>query len=275
MTVLVTGATGNVGRHLVRELLDDGRRVRALSRDPARAGLPAEVEVVGGDLAEPDTLGGVFDGVVAVHLITFDGSGPLTNGRELVELAVKAGVRRATTLWSGEVGDVERAVAAGGLEWTRLEPVEYMSNALAWAESVRAEGLVREPFPEEPSAMVHEGDIARVAAAALVGDGHTGRSYSLTGPEVLTVPDKVRILAAALGRDLRYVELSESAARERMRAAGTPEDVVDFVIGWHRNPPEQAYSLSSTIEEVTGLPPRSFADWAREHASAFSVPPSS
>ena len=183
---------------------------------------------------------------------------------------MKAGVRKVTVLWSGEAGAVERAVDAGGLEWTRLEPVEYMSNALGWAATIRAEDVVREPFPEELSAMVHEGDIARVAAAALVADGHAGRSYSVTGPQVLTVPDKVRILAAALGRELRYVEQSEAEAREHLRQRGVGDDVIDFVIGWHENPPKRAYTVTPVVQEVTGRRPRTFAMWAAEHAAAFS-----
>lgn len=269
MTILVTGATGNVGRHLVHELLRGGHRVRALSRDPAKAALPPEVEVAGGNLGDPDTLAGAFDGVDAVHLITLDGTVPLETGQEVVDLAVKAGVRRVTVLWSGEAGAVERAVEAGGLEWTRLEPVEFMSNALGWAETIRAEGVVREAFPQVLSAMVHEGDIARVAAAALIGDGHAGMSYTLTGPEALTVPDKVRILAAVLGREIRYVERSKAEARERLLRSGVRDDVVDFVVGWHEDPPKEAYTVVPVVQQVTGRRSRTFGEWTAEHAAAF------
>lgn len=271
MTILVTGATGNVGRHVVDQLLRADQRVRALTRNPNAANLPDGVEVVTGDLGAPHTLLPAFNGVTAMHLITFDGDGgaALQTGPEIVKLATSAGVRRVTVLWSGEEGPVEQAVEASGLEWTILQPVEYMSNMLAWAESIQAEGLVQEPFGDRLDAAIDEADIGAVAAAALLENGHAGRRYTLTGPEVLTVPDKVQAIGAAIGRDLKFVELSENQARERMRKWGSAEDVIDFVIGWYANPPEAAYTVLPTVEEVIGRPARTIAQWTAEHAEIF------
>ena len=271
MTVLVTGATGNVGRHLIAELLAAGRPVRALTRHPERADLPDGVEVVEGDLTVPESLGPALDGATALHLITTGGDGfaPLRTGPDIVKLATAAGVRRVTVLWSGVKGPVEEAVEASGLEWTLLQPVEFMSNALQWAESIRTEGVAREPFGRQRAAVVHEADIAGVAATALLEGGHGGRSYTLTGPEALTVPERVAAIGAAIGRELRYVELTEEEARERMRRLGATEEVVDFVVGWHADPPASAYTVVPTVEEVTGRPARTFAQWAAEHADAF------
>jgi len=193
--------------------------VRALTHNPSSAKLPEGVEVVYGDLTEPKTLAPALNGVTGIHLITFnsDGYTPLQTGPEIVDLAEKAGVRRVTVLWNGENGPVERAIEASALEWTFLQPVEFMSNALGWAEPIRLEGIVREPYGNSPSSMIHVADIADVAVAALIGDGHAGKTYTLTGPEVLTVFDKVQILSAAIGRDIQFVELTEEQARERMR----------------------------------------------------------
>ncbi|WP_433333321.1 NAD(P)H-binding protein [Spirillospora sp. CA-294931] len=270
MTILVTGATGNVGRHLVKELTNAGHRVRALTRDPASAPPLDGVEFVSGDLTRPETLERALDGATGLHLITAGETGTLTTGPDIARLAEKAGVRRVTVLWGGERGPVEEAVQDGGLDWTLLEPTEFMSNALAWAEAIRTEGVVREPFAETRNAMVHEGDIARVAAAALTSPGHAGRAYVISGPEALTVPDKIGVLSAALGREIEYVELTEEQARERMRAAGHSEDMVDFVVGWHADPPPMGYTVTSTVEDVTGRPARSFAEWAKEHAARFA-----
>ncbi|MFC3995053.1 SDR family oxidoreductase [Nocardiopsis sediminis] len=172
MTILVTGATGKVGRPLVARLLTDGHRVRALTRDPARAGLPAGADVVAGDLANTGSLAAAFTGVDAVHLIGFNGAeyAPLTNVDGIAGLARESGVRRVTVL-KGEMEKtpLEEALESAGLVPTRLAPVEFMSNALEWAEAVRGDGVVREAFPEARSAMVHEADIAAVAAAALTG----------------------------------------------------------------------------------------------------------
>ncbi|GAA3786318.1 NAD(P)H-binding protein [Sphaerisporangium flaviroseum] len=271
MTILVTGATGTVGRHIVDELVQAGQRVRALTRRPAGAGLPGEVEVVAGDLTVTDTLVPAFDGVTGVHLINFGGDDYelLRNGQEIVELAVKSGVRRVTVLGGWDQGTLEPALRAGELGWTFVRPTEFMSNALQWAEVIRDEGVVREPFGDATTAMVHEADIAAVAARALVEDGHAGKTYGLTGPERLTTRDKVRIIGEAIGRDITFVELTEAQAREKMAAEGQPEHMIDFMINVFANVPEEPNIVNSTIEKVTGRPARTFAQWATEHADAF------
>lgn len=135
--------------------------------------------------------------MTAAHLITFgDGYAPLTTGPEIVAPARRAGVARITVL-KGDVvpSPLEEAVVAGGLAWTFLAPVEFMSNTLEWADAIRDDGVVRDGFADVRSAMVHDGDIAAVAAAALTGDGHAGREYWLTGPEALTAPERVATIA--------------------------------------------------------------------------------
>ncbi|MBE1564978.1 NAD(P)H-binding protein [Nonomuraea africana] len=271
MTFLVTGATGKAGRHVVDELLRDGQRVRALTRDPARANLPEGVEVVRGDLTDPATLGPAFEGVTGVHLLTVGGDdyATLRTGPELVELAEKAGVRRVTVLWNGKTGPVEEAFAASELEWTKLEPVDFMSNTLGWAAAVRTAGRVEEPFADVPSAIVHEADVGAVSARVLVEGGHGGRSYSLTGPETFTARQRLAALAQVLGRELEFVELTEEQARERWRTAGYAEELIDLLADWQGNPPPQAYTVVPTVERITGRPPRTFAQWATEHAAHF------
>ncbi|MGH8929549.1 MAG: NAD(P)H-binding protein [Egibacteraceae bacterium] len=273
MTILVTGATGTVGRQVVDQLQRAGQRVRALTRNPAKANLPDGVEVVGGDLAAPETLGHALDGVTGVHLITFGGDdyATLQAAPEILELATKAGVRRVTVLMGGERGPVEEAVEASDLEWTLLQPVEFMANTLEWAESIRGEGIVREAFGDMLSAMVHEADIGAVAATVLSEDGHGGRTYTLTGPEALTVPQKVRTIGAAIGRDIRFVELTEAQARARWRESGYPDEAIDFFVFVSRDTPPVGYTVVPTVEQVTGRAPRSFAQWAAEHADAFRV----
>ncbi|MFC8917882.1 NAD(P)H-binding protein [Streptomyces sp. NPDC057116] len=270
-THLVTGATGTVGRQVVAELLRLGRPVRALTRDPARAALPDGVEVVRGDLTDPDTLRAALDGVTGLHLITFGDAyfTPLETGPRIVELAREAGVRRITVLNGGGPTPLEDAVRAGGIDWTVLMPVEFMGNALEWADGIRADDEVREPFTGRLSAMVHEGDIGAVAAVALTEDGHAGQEYVITGPEVLTVRDKVEAIAAARGREIRLVELSEAEAVERWRAEGRPQDVIDFLLEVYGDTPEVGRTVLGTVEKVTGRQARTFAQWAGTHAAAF------
>jgi uncharacterized protein YbjT (DUF2867 family) len=271
MTILITGATGNVGRHLVRELHDANHPVRALTRDPDRADLPAGVDVRAGDFTDFASLEAALEGVTALHLMTAFGPGNTTvpRVRDLVDAAVKAGVRRATLLWNGYTGPVEEAVEDSELEYTHLRPGEFMSNALTWAEQIRAEGVVREAYGEVGHSPVDVRDIAAVAALALTEDGHAGRSYTLTGPEVLTAPQQVAAIAAAIGKDVRYEAEAPEGAKERMRALGIEEDAIEYVLDWRANPPEFARKVFPTVAEVTGRPARTFAAWARDHAEAF------
>ncbi|GIH95601.1 NAD(P)H-binding protein [Planobispora siamensis] len=271
MTFLVTGATGKVGRRVVDDLLRAGQRVRALTRDPARADLPEPVEVVRGDLADPRTLGPAFDGVVGAHLLTAGGDdyATLRTGPELVELAQKAGVRRVTLLWNGQVGPVEKAFAASDLEWTALQPVDFMSNTLTWASAIKERGEVREPFADVPGGVVDERDVAAVAAAVLARGGHAGRTYVLTGPQVLSQRGRLAAIAEAIGRPLRFVELTEEQARKRWRQAGYGEELIELLVSWQGNPPPEAVSISPAVREITGREPRSFAEWAADHADAF------
>ncbi|MEV6654935.1 NAD(P)H-binding protein [Streptomyces sp. NPDC051219] len=271
MTILVTGASGTVGRQVVEQLIARGAGVRALTRDPAKATFPEGVEVVRGDLTDPESLVPALEGVTGLHLITFGGEAfaPLQNGPRIVELAAKAGVRRVTVLHGGGPTPLEEAVRAGEPAWTVLMPVEFMSNALEWAEGIRTAGVVREPFTGRLSAMVHEADIGAVAAVALTEDGHGGRTYVITGPEVLTLRDKVDALAAATGRDIELVELSEEQARQRWQAAGLPQDTIDFLLLVYGNTPPEGRTVTRAVEEVTGRPARTFIDWAAANADAF------
>ncbi|MFJ9924367.1 NAD(P)H-binding protein [Streptomyces rubiginosohelvolus] len=271
MTILVTGATGTVGRRVVEQLLERGEHVRALTRDPERAGFPAGVEVVGGDLEDPASLVPALRGVTGLHLITFGGAlfAPLENADEILALAKEAGVRRVTVLHGGGDTPMETAVRASDFVWTVVMPVEFMANALEWAPGIRSEGVVREPFVDRLSAMVHESDIGAVAAVALTEDGHGGQEYLITGPQALTLRDKTAAIGAARGADVELVELTEEQALETWRGQGMPEDVIAFLIDVYRDTPPEGRTVLGTVEKVTGRPARTFAEWAEEHAHAF------
>ncbi|CCH32222.1 NAD(P)H-binding protein [Actinosynnema sp. NPDC047251] len=266
MTVLVTGATGNTGRHVVAGLVRRGEHVRALTRNPAGARLPPGVELVEGTHTAPETLTDALAGVTRLHITVTAGLAEV--GVELVERAVHAGVRRMTVVWGGYVGPTEQAMVESGVEWTRLEPQEFMSNTLAWVDSIRAEGVVREPF-DLPGASVHEADIADVAVTALVEDGHSGQAYNLTGPEVLTPRQRIAILAETLRRDITFVRITRDQAVERLLATGVSREDAEYVVGWHADPPAEASRVVDTVEQVTGRPARTFAQWVGEHADRF------
>lgn len=269
---LVTGATGNVGRYIVDELIKKGHRVRALTRSPDHANFPDEVEVTAGDLSKPKTVASAFEGVTGVHFITIngDGFGPLETAPDLVRLAENAGVKRVTVLWNGIPGPVEDAVKASNLKWTILQPQEFMSNALEWKESIRDESVARETFGDRKTAYIHPADIASVAVTALKESGHHGKELVLTGPEVLTPKQAVQIIADVLGREIRFEERTEEEERQRMKDEyGINREVIDYVISWAKNPPKEARTVSPVVEEITGRLPRTFREWVTEHAAKF------
>ncbi|MFE1251792.1 NAD(P)H-binding protein [Streptomyces sp. NPDC058735] len=281
MTVLVTGATGSVGRHVVEGLVAAGVPVRALTRAPATAGLPKAVEVFEGDLTRPETLRAALHGVDGLYLFPV----PET-AREVVAAAKDAGVRRIVVLSSSSVLDesgdnhsgeyhraVERAVEESGIAWTFVRPDEFAANVLwKWRHSIRTEGVVRAPYGDAPRVLVHEADVAAVAVAALLEDGHTGQAYVLTGPEAITQAEQVRAIARALGREIAFEEITPDEARVLMGRA-MPAPVVEMVLGYLADAVVHPPAVVDTVEHVTGVPARTFAQWAVDHAGDFAAGP--
>lgn len=271
MTILVTGATGTLGRHVVERLRQAGQTVRALTRTPAEAtSLPDDVEVVGGDLTKPQTMAAALDGVSAVHLLGATGhdQAPLQTGSRIMGMAAEAGVQRLTVLSPGE-GELGKAVRDSGMEWTFIWPIDLMSNALGWAEVIRRTAEVREPYANRRTASADEADVAAVAATVLARGGYAGRSLIVSGPEALMPADKVSAIAAATGREIRFTELTDDQARRHWRAEGWPEEGIEFMLHMWATVPETVARVTSTVEEVVGRPPRTFAQWAVAHADAF------
>jgi uncharacterized protein YbjT (DUF2867 family) len=193
----------------------------------------------------------------------------LQTAQEIIAMAEQAGVKRVTLLRGGARGPMEEAVEASSLAWTMLQPVEFMTGVLDYAPSIREERVVKQPYADRKTAIVHEADIAAVAAVALTQDGHGSKAYDITGPEVLTPRDLVRMIGEAIGREISFIELSEAEAQEQWQAAGTPQEIIDFMLYVYGNTPPAGYTLTSTVENVTGRAPRSFAQWATEHAAHF------
>ncbi|WP_372635626.1 NAD(P)H-binding protein [Cohnella sp.] len=274
MTILVTGATGTVGQHVTELLVRRGTSVRALTRNSTRARtkLPEGVRIVEGDLMQPETLADAFHGVEAMFLITSSDEpyADLNTDPQVVALAEAAGVKRVVVLVGYGEGPVEEALKASSMQWTLVQPVEFMANVLAdWRDTIRTEGAVREFYGNALSARVHEGDIAAVAVEALLGDNHHGRSYPLTGPEALTRREAVSAIAAAIGKDIRFIELSEEEARQQWREQGYEEESIEFFVQMAINTPEVGYTVLPTVEQVLGRPARTFAEWATEHKREF------
>ncbi|MHA6617812.1 NAD(P)H-binding protein [Pseudonocardia sp. DLS-67] len=272
--ILVSGATGNVGRELVRALVDRKTPVRALAR---RDGGPIEgAERVVGDLDHPETLRPVLEGVSGLFLLPGyqDMPGVLAAARD-------AGVSRVVQLSGGSAGSgdtsnavsaymirTEEAVRAGGIPWTLLRPYGFMTNALEWAPQLRAGDVVRAPFGGVRVAVIDPADIAAVAATALIEDGHAGRVHALSGPEPLLPADRVRVLGEVLGRDLRFEAQPDDEAWTDMTAR-MPEAYVRAFFDFYVAGSLDESAVLPTVQEVTGRAPRAFRDWARAHADAF------
>ncbi|MET7302463.1 NAD(P)H-binding protein [Embleya sp. NPDC005575] len=278
--ILVTGATGNVGRQVVDQLLAAGVAVRALARRPEAAGLPAEVEVVGGDLAEPDTLAAALTGVDAVFLVwpflTTDGAPGVLDavtaqtGRVvyLSSSRVRDDVDRQADPISGLHAEMERVITKSTAVWTFLRADTIASNALGWAGQIRASGVVHGPdLAAKP--VVHERDVAASAVRVLTEDGHAGATYVLTGPEVVSRADQVRLIGAAIDRPLRFEPVPVAAARAQMLADGRPPALVDALLAGADTPPEPPL-ITTTIRDLTGAPARSFETWAQDHRPDFA-----
>lgn len=276
--LLVTGATGNVGRHVVAGLREAGVPVRALTRRPSGAGLPPDVEAVAGDLAEPDTLPAALAGVRAAFLFPVPGC-----GAAFATAARAAGVERVVVLSSSSIvdgaprqpgwiarfhADVERAVEESGIPWTFVRPGAFAANALQWAGQIRAGDTVSAPYPDAAFAPVHEADIAAVAVRALTGPGHAGARYRLTGPAALTQAEQLATIGAALGRELRFVPVPPEVARERMLAR-LPAPVVDALLAMFAAATTRPPEVLPTVAQITGRPARTFAAWVADRLGDF------
>src|SRR4051794_36146992 len=226
--ILVTGATGSIGSELVQLLSARGHHLRALARNPARAEtLRPGVEVAHGDLALPESLPGALAGVEKLFAMFHAHDIPAL-APSLFEAARRAGVRHVVFLSSAtihiqpptQIGRWhlagEDALKASGMAFTMLRPGNFNTNSLRWAGSIRAQGKVFVPYAESPSTPIDQRDIAAVAAAALTTSGHEGKTYVLSGPEVLTPRRQVEIIAATIGRPLELVEVGEAGARAGM-----------------------------------------------------------
>jgi uncharacterized protein YbjT (DUF2867 family) len=265
--IVVTGATGNIGRPLTQALADAGEEVVAVSRHAAP--VPAGVRHVVADLAKPDSLKPALTGAKALFLLL---SGDLhavgANPADVVTAAAAAGVRRVVLLSTQGVATrpfgttriemlaLEDVVRNSGLDWAILRPGGFASNALWWAESVRTQQLV-DPF-----------DIAEVAAATLLEDRHVGGVYTLTGPEVITPRRQTEAIAAALGTPVRFHELTRAEAKAFMTQS-MPGELADDTLDIISAPNEAELQISPDVERVLGRAPRSFGEWAERNVQAF------
>jgi uncharacterized protein YbjT (DUF2867 family) len=281
MFYLITGATGNVGSLVVERLIESGDRPRVFVRDPekARARCGDRVDVFVGDLADAATLKAALAGADALLLVN---SGPELAARDeaAAKAAKTAGVKHlvklssydaqqnvGTGLWHARG---ESAIRATGIAFTFVQPSGFMSNALFWAGSIKAERVVRTCTGDGKIPFIHSQDIADVATMALTSRNYGGESLPITGPEALSYAQMTAKIGAAIGKALRFEPISDEQERRQMMADGDPEEVVAAHLSIYRAIREgRLAAVTNTVERILGRKPIRFDQWVQENAAAF------
>ncbi|WP_067700262.1 SDR family oxidoreductase [Nocardia jejuensis] len=281
--IVITGATGTIGSEIVRQLIERGVKVRAVTRDPDRARFPGGVEVVRGDYADTASMAAAMTGAEAAFLVGLLGPDYVELDRALVAAARDAGVRRVVKLSAIGTGDAalgrvgtwhlpgEQAVRDSGVAWTILRPSSFASNTFSWIDPVRAGGPVPNLTGSGAQGVIDPRDVAAVAVAALLSPDHDGRVYTLTGPRALTAHEQAAALSEALGRPIEVIDVPLETAREHMLAAGMSAEFADGAMAGQAYVREGGNArVTGDVEAVLGRPPRGYAEWARDHAAAFT-----
>ena len=287
--ILVTGATGTIGRPLVNVLAAAGEQVRALARHTGRPAdeLPAGVEAVPGDLSRPETIVAALHGVTTlfVHPRAVGAAAPT-----LLALAAEHGVKHVAALSAINVDDdlawqpsrfngdrnkeVEDGVIASGLPWVSVRPSAFAVSATAmWASQIRNGDVVRGPYAGFADPFIHEEDVASVLARALLDDSLAGQKISITGPQSVTHTEMVSTIGEVIDRPLRYEEISPSEAAEGIMALGLPRSFADAMMARYSRELENPYPVTDGVEKTLGRPARSYAEWVVDHTSAFQSYP--
>ena len=279
--ILVTGASGNVGRHVVSGLVVEGADVRALTRDPASARWPEGIEVARGDLSVASTLDAALDGVDVVFLLWHQASA------EHPDAAVEAIARHAhRVVYVSSLtvdddleeqahpmtvihADVERSIRGSGLAWTFLRAGRFASNSLAWAPEIRAGDVVRLPNAAAIRSPIDPRDVGAVAVRTLLDDGHAGATHVLTGPEQLTEATMVHVIGEVIGRSIHVEEVPAGTARQELLDGGAAPELADAALTYWAKLIAEPEPVTRTVQEITGSGARTFRRWAMDHADDF------
>ena len=280
--ILITGATGNIGRELIPLLLETGQSIRVLVRAERKvAHLDACVERVVGDLDKPETLLPAVKGVERIFLVTYETHQDVS----VLEAAKRAGVQHIVKLSTLEAtehkikvgkwhSEREELIRASSLAWTFLRPGMFMSNSIQWwSDSIKGQDSVFFPGGKKgKAAPVDPRDVARVAAIALTQPGYSGQACELTGSELFTIGEMVQVISRVLGKQIQYVDIPPIAAKLFMLKSGMDKVLVnalmELLVTLRKN---EGAIITDTVQCVTGNTPGTFEAWCREHVGAFQA----
>ena len=281
--ILVTGGTGAIGSELLRLLSHAGVTARALTRNLRKAQTLPGITWVVGDLARPETLATAFEGVEKVFLLTHYLEDMVELQHNAIEAARAAGATHVVKVSAFAASDhsnapigrwqyqVEKELQASGLDWTMLRPHHFMQNLLAQAEYVIKDGAIYSPSGDGKIPYIDARDIAAVACVTLTQPGHVGKKYVLTGSEAISYRQAARIIGAVIGKNVRFVDESPEDARARRIREGVPPAVIESVlaIGAYQRAGGKTVTITTTVADLTGRPPRTVAEFVQEHAAVF------
>jgi len=281
--ILITGATGNIGRELVKQLSEKGVALRVVTRDESKVKqLDPSIERVIGDFGDEKVAERAVQGVDRLFLFPLITEEDHRSNTLLLEKAKKAGVKHVVMLSSlgaestvlSKIGELHRTkevlVEESGIPWTFVRPGAFMTNSYQWQPTIKSEGKVFSPTGDGKVAPISPKDIARVLAVALTSPGHEGKTYTLTGPELLSAREQVDILSKAIGRPIAYVDVPASAAAEQMGRSGYPRFIVEGLTGmWEGIKIGKAAVQTKDLETLTGSKGEKYERWCSEHKSEF------
>lgn len=280
--ILITGASGNVGKEVLKQIARTGVKVRAGYQSPASAAPPPDVEVVTINYNQPDTLQSALQGVERVFLV-----GPPTaelpalerkatdviarfNVRQIVKLSAMGGRESMFTRLHAESEDY---IMSSGIPYTFLRPNGFMQNVISYnGQTINTQNAFYGSEGDGRVSQIDVRDIAAVAVKALTGDSHVGKTYTLTGPAALTNNEIAQILSEVLGRDIRYVNLAPEQLKQALLSAGLPEWSADALLDLQRLYREgKAAAVTEDVERILGRKPTSFAEFLADYRYAFEA----
>lgn len=280
--ILITGATGTIGREVVRLLAAEGEPVRAMTRSPSWVDDHPGVEVVRGDFSDPGSLAKAAAGAGTVFLLS---AGPLIvqHDEAMLAAARAAGVRKVVKLSAIGTGEQagaragdwhlpgEQALRSSGMAWTVLRPSSFASNTLRWAAAIRSGDPVPNTTGTGAQGVIDPRDVAEAAVRALTSNDHAHSVLTLTGPELLSTSDIAAQLGSVLGRTLQTVDVPPEAYRAQMLVAGVDPAFAEVAVnGSIRIAQGGNARLTDEVEAILGRPPRAFRTWAHDHRDAFA-----